>query len=51
MSINDIKMTDKEKVFIRLIENNENIFDACSKAGISISTKVINVIKKQINSK
>jgi hypothetical protein len=51
MSINDIKITDKEKVFLRLIENNENIFDACSKAGISISAKVLNVIKEQIKSK
>ncbi|MGB5919417.1 hypothetical protein [Arcobacter sp. F2176] len=38
MSITNIKLTDKVEVFIRLIQNNENIKDACSKAGIKIST-------------
>ncbi|XPV68304.1 MAG: hypothetical protein ACNI25_13460 [Halarcobacter sp.] len=51
MSITDIKLTEKEKVFIRLIQNNENIFDACSKAGITISSKVLNALKTHINCK
>ncbi len=45
MSIIDIKLTEKEEVFIRLIQNNENIFDACSKAGLNISSKVLTVLK------
>lgn len=45
MSIKDIKLTEKEEVFIRLVQNNENIFDACSKAGIIISSKVLSVLK------
>lgn len=45
MSIMDIKLTEKEEVFIRLIQNNENIFDACSKAGLNISSKVLTVLK------
>jgi len=42
MSITDLKLTEKVKVFLRLIENNENIKDACSKAGIKVSSKTIN---------
>lgn len=45
MSIKDVKLTEKEEVFIRLIQNNEDIFDACSKAGINISSKVLSVLK------
>lgn len=45
MSIKDVKLTEKEEVFIRLIQNNEDIFDACSKAGITISSKVLSVLK------
>lgn len=45
MSIKDIKLTEKEEVFIRLVQNNESVFDACSKAGIILSPKVLSVIK------
>ena len=45
MSIIKVNQTEKEEVFIRLIENNENVYDACSKAGISISSKMLSVIK------
>ena len=45
MSIIKVNQTLKEEVFIRLIENNENVYDACSKAGISISLKMLSVIK------
>lgn len=45
MSIIKVNQTLKEEVFIRLIENNENVYDACSKAGISISSKMLSVIK------
>jgi hypothetical protein len=38
MSITNIKLTDKIEVFIRLIQNNESLKDACSKAGIKVST-------------
>ena len=44
MSIKDIKLTEKEEVFIRLVQNNENVFDACSKAGITLSSKVLSVL-------
>ena len=46
MSITNIKLTDKVEVFIRLIQNNENLKDACSKAGIKISTKTICTAKQ-----
>jgi len=46
MSITNIKLTDKVEVFIRLIQNNENLKDACSKAGIKISTKSICTAKQ-----
>ena len=49
MSIIDVKLTEKEEVFIRLVQNNENIFDACSKAGIILSSKVLSVIKNTNN--
>ena len=45
MSINDIQLTEKEEVCIRLVQNNENIFDACSKAGIILSSKLLTVLK------
>ncbi len=45
MSIANIALSEKEEVFIRLVQSNENIFDACSKAGISLSSKVLSVIK------
>ncbi|WP_419763724.1 MAG: hypothetical protein ACNI28_07910 [Arcobacter sp.] len=41
MSITNIKLTQKVEVFIRLIQNNENLKDACSKAGIKVSTKSV----------
>lgn len=44
MSITDVKLVEKEKVFLRLIEN-ENISDSCSKAGISLSSRIITAIK------
>jgi len=49
MSIIDVNQTEKEEVFIRLIQNNENVYDACSKAGISISSKILSVIKNLNN--
>lgn len=39
MSITNMKLQEKVDVFIRLMKNNENLKDACSKAGIKISTK------------
>ncbi len=45
MSIIDVTLTEKEEVFIRLVQNNENVFDACSKAGITLSSKVLSVLK------
>jgi len=45
MSIIDVKLTEKEEVCIRLVQNNENIFDACSKAGIILSSKLLTVLK------
>lgn len=41
MSITQLELTEKVKVFLRLIQNNENIKDACSKAGIKVSTKTL----------
>ena len=46
MSIIDIELIEKEKVFIRLIEENENISDAFSKSGITISSKMYRLIEK-----
>ena len=45
MSIIDVKLTEKEEVCIRLVQNNENIFDACSKAGIILSSRLLTVLK------
>ncbi len=40
MSITNIKSTDKMKVLLRLLDNNENLEIACSKAGLDLkSTK------------
>jgi len=36
MSIIDIKQTEKVKVLLRLLENDENIETACSKAGLNV---------------
>lgn len=36
MSITNIKQTEKVKVFLRLLDNNENIEVACSKAGLNV---------------
>ena len=36
MSIIDIKQTQKVKVLLRLLDNNENIETACSKAGLNV---------------
>ncbi|MFT5659704.1 MAG: hypothetical protein ACI9TV_000326 [Sulfurimonas sp.] len=38
MSITNIKQTEKVKVFLRLLDNQENIEIACSKAGLNIET-------------
>jgi len=38
MSSIDIKKTEKVKVLLRLLENQENIEIACSKAGLNIQT-------------
>lgn len=45
MSITNMTLLEKEEVFIRLVQNNENVFDACSKAGISLSSNMLAVIK------
>jgi hypothetical protein len=37
MSIRNIKQTQKIKVLLRLLENDECIETACSKAGLNIS--------------
>lgn len=36
MSIIDIKQTEKVKVLLRLLDNQENIDIACSKAGLNV---------------
>ncbi|MCD4668129.1 MAG: hypothetical protein K8R44_06020 [Sulfurimonas sp.] len=36
MSIKDIKQTEKVKVLLRLLDNQENIETACSKAGLNV---------------
>ena len=36
MSIKNIKQTQKVKAFLRLLENNENVEIACSKAGLKV---------------
>jgi len=36
MSIIDIKQTEKVKVLLRLLDNQENIEIACSKAGLNL---------------
>ena len=36
MSIIDIKQTEKVKVLLRLLDNDEAIETACSKAGLNI---------------
>ena len=42
MSITHIKTNEKIEVFLKLLEKNENIEDASSKAGLSIDkTKLI----------
>lgn len=45
MQIANLTLSEKEEVFLRLVQNNENIFDACSKAGIILSSTVLSVIK------
>ncbi len=46
MSITNIKLAKKIEVFIRLIQDNENLKDACSKAGIKISSQTISLACK-----
>ena len=36
MSILDIQQLEKVKVLLRLLDNNENIEIACSKAGLNV---------------
>ena len=36
MSTINIKQTEKVKVLLRLLDNNENIETACSKAGLNV---------------
>jgi len=36
MSIQNIKQTEKLKVLLRLLDNQENVETACSKAGLNI---------------
>lgn len=38
MSITNINQTEKVKVLFRLLDNQENIETACSKAGLNIET-------------
>lgn len=38
MSIIDIKQTEKLKVLLRLLDNDETIEVACSKAGLNVET-------------
>lgn len=38
MSIINIKQTDKVKVLLRLLDNQENIETACSKSGLDVKT-------------
>jgi len=37
MSIIDIKQTEKVKVLLRLLDNDETIETACSKAGLNVA--------------
>ena len=36
MSIKNVKQTQRVKVLLRLLDNNENIEIACSKAGLNV---------------
>ena len=36
MSIKNIKQTEKVKVLLRLLDNQENVKTACSKAGLNV---------------
>jgi len=45
MSIKDVQLIEKEEVCLRLVQNNENIFDACSKAGIILSSTLLAVLR------
>ena len=36
MSIKDIKQTEKVKVLLRLLDNQEDVETACSKAGLNV---------------
>ena len=38
MSIKNIKQTQRVKVLLRLLDNQENIEVACSKAGLNVET-------------
>ena len=46
MSITEIKLIKKVGVFIRLLQDNENILDALSKSGIKIPTPLTNILIK-----
>jgi len=37
MSIRNVKQTEKVKVLLRLLDNQENIETACSKAGLNVA--------------
>lgn len=38
MSTRNVKQTQKVKVLLRLLDNDENIEVACSKAGLNVET-------------
>jgi phage-related holin len=46
MSITDIRLIKKVEVFVRLLQHNENILDALSKAGINVPSKLVNTLIK-----
>ncbi|WP_162917962.1 hypothetical protein [Halarcobacter bivalviorum] len=45
MSIREIKFIKKIEVFFRLLQSNENLIDALSKAGIRLPNRVVSLIK------
>jgi hypothetical protein len=48
MSITHIKTNEKIEVLLRLLENNENLADASSKAGLNIN-KTKNIVSQKIS--
>ncbi|WP_419774195.1 hypothetical protein [Halarcobacter sp.] len=46
MSITEINLIKKIEVFFRLLQGNENLIDALSKAGIKLPKKVVYTLAK-----